>query len=119
MAEEQATSRPILVGVNNSPEARAAATYAAELADPCGGLLLAHAYWTPKGPLDVAGRSMIGELETAARSLVDGLAADLRQTCSAPVTTTIEAAEPVPFLSRLGTRRPSSSARTPQPCSTG
>jgi len=97
------TAEPILVGVDGSPEARAAAAYAAQLAAgrSGGALLLAHAYWIPSDPFDVAGASMIGQLQRTAKELVDGLAAELRQTCAVPVETVVEAAEPVPFLGLL------------------
>ena len=70
MTTRETLSGPIVVGVDNSPEARAAAAYAAELAagTPARTLLLAHAYRAPTGYLDVAGRGMIGELERAAKS---------------------------------------------------
>lgn len=94
---------PIVVGVDGSPEARAAADCAARLAAgrSGGALLLAHAYWTPRNPFDIAGTGMIGQLQRTANELVDGLAAELRQTCSVPVETIVEAAEPVAFLGRL------------------
>ena len=66
-----------------------------------GELLLAHAYRAPTGFLDVAGRGMVGELERAAKRLVDELAAELRQTCSVPIETVLDAGKPVPFLSKL------------------
>ena len=103
MTANETTTGPILVGVDGSPEARAAAAYAAQRAAGTSGgaLLLAHAYWTPSNPLDVAGTGMIGQLQRTAKELVDGLAAELRQTCSVPVETVVEAAKPVPFLGRL------------------
>ena len=103
MTLREAVSGPIVVGVDDSPEARAAGTYGAELAAsrPGGELLLAHAYRAPTGFLDVAGRGMVGELERAAKRLVDELAAELRQTCSVPIETVLDAGKPVPFLSKL------------------
>ena len=105
MMTREAVSGPIVVGVDDSPEARAAAAYAAELAadTPARTLLLAHAYRAPTGFLDVAGRGMIGELERAARKLVDELAAELRQTSSATIETVLDAGKPVPLLSSLAT----------------
>jgi len=104
-AAPETPAGPILVGVDDSPEARTAAAYAAGLAGSSGRtLLLAHAYPKPKGPMDLAGRGIVGHLEAAARDLVDRLAAELRQTCSAQIETVIAAEKPVPFLDRLAGR---------------
>jgi nucleotide-binding universal stress UspA family protein len=103
MTANATTTGPILVGVDGSPEARAAAAYAALRAAGTSGVvvLLAHAYWTPSNPFDIAGAGMIGQLQRKATELVHGLAAELRLTCSVPVETVVEAAKPVPFLGRL------------------
>lgn len=44
---------------------------------------------------------MIGELKAQATELVDGMAAELRRICSAPIDTRIAAGKPVPFLEQL------------------
>ncbi|HEY5786822.1 MAG TPA: universal stress protein [Microlunatus sp.] len=99
---EYTRTGPILVGVDDSPEARAAAIYAAGLADSVGRtLLLAHAHSKPYGSMDLAGQGMTAQLEAAARELVDGLAADVRQLCSVPIETVIAAGKPAPVLGEL------------------
>lgn len=100
---EQTATGLIVVGVDDSPEARAAAAYAAQAGVGTSGatVLLAHAYRAPTGFLDVAGQGMVGELEAAARKLVDGLAAELRSSYATPIETVIDPGKPVPFLVRL------------------
>ena len=74
-------------------------------------------YRAPTGFLDVAGRGMVGELERAAKRLVDELAAELRQTCSVPIETVLDAGKPVPFLSKLAESASRwSLVRTWRPC---
>lgn len=122
MAGHEPPTGPILVGINDTPEARAAAAYAARSAADTPGqtVLLAHAYWVPTNFLDVAGKSMIGQLETKAHNLLDGIAAELRQTYPAPIQTTMPRASRSPTSpTSPAPRRPWSSAKTPRPWSTG
>lgn len=96
-------SKRIVVGVDRSEEARAAARYAAHLAEGSGlEILLAHAYegW-PEGTGDHAIEEFRKGSEESAQRLVDRVAAELRETTSATVETMIAAERPTRLLGRL------------------
>lgn len=95
--------RVIVVGVDSSDESRAAARYAAHLADRSEQtILLAHAYqgW-PEGTEDHVIEEFRKGSEESAQRLVDHLAQELRDSTPGPIETMIAPERPAHLLGRL------------------
>jgi nucleotide-binding universal stress UspA family protein len=91
----------IVVGVDGSDLARAAAAYAVHLAEETSDakIVLAHAYEPlATNSTDPAVERLRDETEKQAWALVNGIADDLRATTDVPISTVISADRPGPFL---------------------
>ena len=93
----------IVVGIDDSEEAQAAARYAVHLAQGFEGeILLAHAYepWPVEVADYVEDESQLST-EQSAKRLVDRVAAELHTASAVPIRTAVGGERPGPFLARL------------------